>query len=92
VAIADQAEKEGLPSMKLGVDLNGKVVSNLKGSDHASFWEEGYPAIEINDTSEYRNPYKHSSLDTMDTLNYDFAIKIVSAVVVSVRNALDSQG
>jgi Zn-dependent M28 family amino/carboxypeptidase len=92
VAIADQAEKEGLPSLQLEVNLNEKVVSNLKGSDHASFWGKGYPAIEINDTSEYRNPYKHTSLDTIETLNYDFAIRIVSAVAASVRNALDNQG
>jgi Zn-dependent M28 family amino/carboxypeptidase len=91
LAIANQAEKEGLPSIQLEVNLDGEIPTELNGSDHASFWREGYPAIEINDTSGYRNPYKHTKLDTIDTLNHDFAIKIISAVVASVRNALESQ-
>jgi Zn-dependent M28 family amino/carboxypeptidase len=90
LAIADQAKKVGLPSMQLEVNLDGKTPSDLQGSDHASFWKEGYPAIEINDTSEYRNPYKHTKLDTIKTLNPDFSIKIISSVVASVRKALES--
>ena len=91
LAITDQAEKEGLPSIQLEVNRDGKIPTDLNGSDHASFWREGYPAIEINDTAGYRNPYKHTQLDTIDTLNHDFAIKIISAVVASVRNVLESQ-
>jgi Zn-dependent M28 family amino/carboxypeptidase len=87
--IADTAESEGLPSAQLEVDLEGKVPSQLKSSDHASFWGKGYPAIEVTDTSDYRNPFKHTKFDTVDTLNHDFAIKIISAVTASVRKALD---
>ncbi len=90
LAIADQAEKTGLPSIQLEVNLDGEIPDDLKGSDHASFWGRGYPAIEVNDTSGYRNPYKHTKLDTVDTLDHDFAVKIISAVVASVRNALES--
>jgi hypothetical protein len=89
-AIADQADKLGLPSIHLEVNLDGEVPSDLKGSDHASFWTEGYPAIEINDTSKYRNPFKHTQFDTIDRLDSDFAVKVISAVIASVRNALDS--
>ncbi len=91
LAIADQAEKVGLPAIPLEVNLNVEVPTNLAGSDHASFWRRGYPAIEINDTSGYRNPYKHTQLDTVDTLNHDFAVKIISAVVASVRSALAAE-
>ena len=89
-AIADSAESEGLPSAQLEVNLDGKIPSELEGSDHASFWGKGYPAIEVNDTSKYRNPFKHTQFDTVDTLNQDFALKITSAVTASVREALDS--
>jgi Zn-dependent M28 family amino/carboxypeptidase len=88
--IASSAQKEDLQSVQLEADLDGKVPTDLKGSDHASFWEAGYPAIEITDTSKYRNPFKHTKFDTVETLNHDFAIKIISAVVTSVRNALES--
>jgi Zn-dependent M28 family amino/carboxypeptidase len=89
-AIIDQADKIGLPSISLEVDLDGQVPNDLKGSDHASFWIEGYPAIEINDTSGYRNPFKHTQFDTVDRLDHDFAVKVISAVVASVRTALES--
>jgi Zn-dependent M28 family amino/carboxypeptidase len=89
-AIADSAESQGLPSAQLEVDLEGKVPLELKGSDHASFWGKGYPAIDVTDTSEYRNPFKHTKFDTVETLNHDIAIKIISAVTASARNALDS--
>jgi Zn-dependent M28 family amino/carboxypeptidase len=89
-AITSSAEKEGLQSAQLEVDLEGKVPAEMKGSDHASFWGRGYPAIEITDTSKYRNPFKHTKFDTIDTLNHDFTVKIISAVVASVRNALES--
>jgi hypothetical protein len=62
----------------------------LKGSDHASFWGKGYSAIEITDTADYRYPYQHTKWDTVEKLDHDFTIRIISAVVASVREALDS--
>ena len=87
-AIAEQADKVGLPFIQMEVDLDTEVSTKVKGSDHASFWAEGYSAIEINDTSGYRNPFKHTKMDTIDKLDHDFAVKIISTVVASVRIAL----
>jgi Zn-dependent M28 family amino/carboxypeptidase len=88
--ITNSAKTEGLQSIQVDVNLEGKVPEDLKGSDHASFWGKGYPAIEITDTSKYRNPFKHTQFDTVDTLNHDFTVKIISAVTASVRDALES--
>ena len=87
-AISSQADKLGLPSIGLQANLDGEVPTELKGSDHASFWIEGFPAIEINDTSGFRNAFKHTQFDTVDHLNHEFATKIISAVTASVRQAL----
>lgn len=49
------------------------VPAWLKGvslSDHASFWEQGYPALMVTDTSFFRYPYYHSAEDTLDRLDY----------------------
>ena len=43
----------------------------LSRSDHASFWQEGYPALFFTDTAEFRNKNYHESTDTWDTLDYD---------------------
>jgi Zn-dependent M28 family amino/carboxypeptidase len=88
--IADSAGKVGLQAALLKVDINGTIDPNLRNSDHASFWKRGYPAIQITDTAKYRNPFQHTKLDTFETLDYDFAIRVVSAVVSSVRSALDA--
>ena len=88
-AIANAAERESLPSAQLQVNLQGKVPIELRGSDHQSFWGKGYPAIEISDTAGYRNPYQHTDMDTVDRLNNDFSIKVISAVAASVQTALN---
>ncbi len=43
----------------------------LSRSDHASFWQEGYPALFFTNTAEFRNKNYHQSTDTWDTLDYD---------------------
>jgi Zn-dependent M28 family amino/carboxypeptidase len=87
--IATVADRENLPSAQLEVNLNGKVTIELRGSDHNSFWGKGYSAIEITDTAGYRNPYQHTNLDTVDRLDNDFSVKVISAVVASVQAALN---
>jgi Zn-dependent M28 family amino/carboxypeptidase len=46
------------------------AVGDIERSDHASYWEAGYPAIMLTDTAEYRNPNYHRPSDTPDTLDY----------------------
>ena len=43
----------------------------LSRSDHAPFWWEGYPAVLLTDTADYRNKNYHRRTDTWDTLDYD---------------------
>ena len=88
-AIAKAADRVSLPSAQLEVNLEGKVPIELRGSDHNSFWGKGYSAIEITDSAGYRNPYQHTSMDTVDRLDNDFSIKVISAVAASVQTALN---
>jgi hypothetical protein len=39
-------------------------------SDHWSFWQAGYPAILVTDTSFFRTPHYHEPTDTAETLDY----------------------
>jgi Zn-dependent M28 family amino/carboxypeptidase len=47
------------------------AIPGVGWSDHWSFWQQGFPGIEITDTALYRNPYYHTSRDTPDRLEYD---------------------
>jgi Zn-dependent M28 family amino/carboxypeptidase len=42
----------------------------IRFSDNSSFWDQGYPALMVTDTSFLRNPHYHLPTDTPDTLDY----------------------
>jgi hypothetical protein len=41
-------------------------VHNVEVSDNSSFWDQGYPALMLTDTSFLRNPHYHLPTDTLD--------------------------
>lgn len=55
-------------------------VTGITFSDHASYWDQGYPAVMINNTSFYRNPHYHKVTDTIDTLDFDKMTEVVRGV------------
>jgi len=59
-------------------------VPGIDFSDHLNYWEEGYPAVMVSDTSFYRNRNYHTPGDTADTLDY----RRMSQVVIGVHSAV----
>ena len=49
-------------------------------SDNYSFWQHGYRAIMITDTSFFRNKNYHQETDTIDTLNFDSMAEVVKGL------------
>ncbi|MDZ7580742.1 MAG: M28 family peptidase [Deltaproteobacteria bacterium] len=74
-------QNPGLPVVSLTVPLNGWILPAVRLSDHASFWDEGYPAVMVTDSAFFRNPYYHTPADTMDTLDLDFMAELVKSLV-----------
>jgi hypothetical protein len=70
-----------LPAIKLTVPFNGWVMPAVRLSDHASFWDEGFPAVMITDSAFYRNPHYHLPSDRMDTLDFRFMAELVESLV-----------
>jgi hypothetical protein len=54
-----------------GLWIPENFVPDIRRSDHASFWDQNYPALLVTDTSFYRNENYHTLADTPDTLNYE---------------------
>ena len=52
-------------------------------SDHASFWDAGYPAVVLTDTANFRNPHYHRATDTLDTLNLEFLSNVAATVTAT---------
>ncbi|MBF5041604.1 M28 family peptidase [Aggregicoccus sp. 17bor-14] len=63
-------ESLNAPRSVVGVDL----------SDHASFWDQGFPALMITDTAFLRNERYHRADDTWDTLDYPRMAQVVEAL------------
>ena len=55
-------------------------VHSIRLSDNSSFWDNGYPALMITDTSFLRNPNYHAASDTPDTLDYASMAKVTIGV------------
>lgn len=75
----------GLSVETLAVPGKGEFIPAVRLSDHAPFWDLGYPALMVTDTAFYRNPHYHSPSDTLDTLNFDFMAKVCQGVIRAVR-------
>ncbi len=69
-----------LPVVRLSVPLNGFLLPNVRLSDHASFWSQGYKAVMITDTAFYRNPHYHLRTDTMEHLDFGFMAQLVKSL------------
>jgi Zn-dependent M28 family amino/carboxypeptidase len=70
----------GLPVECLAVPGNGEALPPVRLSDHSPFWDHGYPALMVTDTSFFRNPHYHQASDTADTLDYPFLAKVTAGV------------
>jgi aminopeptidase YwaD len=68
------------PTVVLTVPSRGEALPDIRRSDHAAFWDEGYPAVMLTDTANFRNPHYHRPTDTLDTLNMEF-LSTVSDIV-----------
>lgn len=72
-----------LPVHSLVVEGNGEYVPFARQSDHAPFWDAGYPAVMITDTAFLRNPHYHLPTDTLDTLNLHFLWQVAVTTAAS---------
>ena len=79
-----QAMKSHLPIVPLVVPGNGEKLPDTRRSDHTAFWEQGFPAVMLTDTANFRNPHYHRPTDTLDTLNLDFIASVAEGVTAAV--------
>ena len=74
------------PTLALTVPARGETLPDVRRSDHAAFWDEGYAAVMLTDTANYRNPHYHQPSDTLDTLNLDFLAGVSDIIVGCIED------
>jgi hypothetical protein len=55
-------------------------------SDHASFRDQGFPALMVTDTAYNRNPRYHKASDTPDTLDYERLARVTLGLASVLRD------
>jgi hypothetical protein len=80
----------GLPVETLVVPGEGWVFPQIRLSDHAPFWDRGYPALLITDTAFFRNPHYHQPSDTVATLDLAFLERVTQGLLAAIATFVPS--
>ena len=63
----------------------GRDIPDVRLSDHSPFWDGGYNALMVTDTSFMRNPHYHQMSDTVETLDLGFFAAVVKGLDAALR-------
>jgi hypothetical protein len=74
-----------VPTRVLPVPNRGRALPDLRRSDHSPFWDLGYDALLITDTSFLRNPHYHRPSDTIESLDLPFLAAVTEAVAAGLE-------
>ncbi|MEG5058106.1 M20/M25/M40 family metallo-hydrolase [Microcoleus sp. A2-C5] len=86
ITLSGNIRKSGQPCEWLPVPNRGLIVPDTRRSDHAPFWDNGYPAIMVTDTANMRNPHYHQASDKIETLDLDFLAGVCRGLVEAIKN------
>jgi Zn-dependent M28 family amino/carboxypeptidase len=76
-AIGTFRQSVKLPTIGLAAPA---FIKGVDWSDHASFWEQGYPGVMVTDTALFRNPHYHKPTDTPDKIDYPRLARVVNGL------------
>lgn len=68
----------------LPVPFKGRQLPDVRLSDHSPFWDEGYNAVMVTDTSFMRNPHYHQPSDTIETLDLPFLQAVIDGLDTAI--------
>ncbi len=94
VRLFEEMSAKYVPTLKVQrhiVRMNGFLVPPTRFSDHAPFWDAGFPAVMLTDTAMFRNPNYHTPLDTSDTLSVEFMASVGEALLWTVLGLLEAK-
>ncbi|NJL89371.1 MAG: M28 family peptidase [Coleofasciculaceae cyanobacterium SM2_1_6] len=83
--MGDEIRRSGTPCEWLPMPNQGRLVPATRLSDHAPFWDAGYPAVMVTDTAFMRNPHYHKESDRLDTLDLDFLTGVCEGLALAIR-------
>ncbi len=61
------------------------LVNGIDFSDHLNYWNFGYPAVMLTNTSFYRNKNYHTKNDTIETLDFNKMSAVIEQLYVTIK-------
>lgn len=75
-----------VPAEWLPAGKRGMIVPETRLSDHSPFWDAGYRAMMVTDTSFMRNPHYHQGSDRLTTLDLEFLTGVCRGLIHGIRS------
>jgi hypothetical protein len=87
---ADRLDFPFIPLRLSAALMSSPLVGDLRRSDHASFWDNGFPGIMLTDSSEFRYDRYHcrQGPDVHANLDRTFASQVVAITVAAAAESL----
>ena len=88
-ALAAFREQQAFPSE--GMAAPETLVGDIRRSDNSAYWDAGFPAVMVTDTSNFRTPHYHTLEDTPQTLDYVSMARLtegLTGMVISLANTV----
>lgn len=63
-----------------------EMIRDIRRSDHYPFWRQGYPALMVTDTANFRYDHYHLPTDTPEKLNYEALSRVVCGLKCVLRD------
>lgn len=93
-ALQAHAKTIGLGAVRLELPPALMALDDMRRSDHAPFWDMGFPALFVGDTAELRYPSYHckNGDDVVANLSFGFATQTVRAAAFALATELGMGG
>jgi len=74
-----------------GIAVPTDRVEHVRRSDHAPYWDHGYPALLVTDTATFRNPNYHQTSDTVATVDIGRLAGVTAGLASALQCMLAEQ-
>jgi Zn-dependent M28 family amino/carboxypeptidase len=85
MTLSGAIKRHNIPCEWLPAGQRGVLVPETRLSDHAPFWDCGYRALMVTDTSFMRNPHYHKASDRLETLDLAFLTGVCQGLADGIR-------
>lgn len=65
---------------------DGRLLPEVRRSDHSPFWDACYNAVLVTDTAFLRNPHVNKPTDTLETLDLSFLMAVIGGLEAALSS------